>query len=256
DAVLEKTEAAIAKYQQLKQGLMHDVFPRGSDINTGQLRPKQTEAPERYKQSPLGWIPKEWEVEELGNVIIGKGDYGINAAAVNIDSTYHTYLRITDISDDGHFIEEGKKSVNHIEAKNFILEDGDIVFARTGNSTGKTYLYNRNDGVLVFAGFLIRFKPDSSKLNSMFLKFITETPYYKNWVSVYSARTGQPGINGNEYSKLSFVLPSIEEQNQIAQKLQSIHQKIHTEQQALAKYQQLKAGLLQDLLTGRVAVNV
>ena len=65
DAVLEKTEAAIAKYQQLKQGLMHDVFTRGIDVHTEQLRPKQTEAPELYKQSALGWIPKEWEVETV-----------------------------------------------------------------------------------------------------------------------------------------------------------------------------------------------
>jgi type I restriction enzyme S subunit len=70
-----------------------------------------------------------------------------------------TYLRITDISEDGKFIEEGKKSVNHPDVLNYILEEGDIVFARTGNSTGKTYLYDSNDGALVFAGFLIRFKP-------------------------------------------------------------------------------------------------
>lgn len=255
DAVIVKTEAAIAKYQQLKQGLMHDLFTRGIDAHTGQLRPKQEEAPELYKMSALGWIPKEWEVEELGNLIIGKGDYGINAPAVNFDPKYYTYLRITDISEDGYFIEKGKKSVNHIEARNFILEDGDIVFARTGNSTGKTYLYRRSDGILVFAGFLIRFRPDSTKLNSTFLKFITETPYYKNWVSVYSARTGQPGINGYEYSKLTFVLPSVEEQHHIAKKLNALNEKIQTEQQALAKYQQLKAGLMQDLLTGRVEVS-
>ena len=68
DAVIEKTEAAIAKYQAMKQGMMHDLFTRGIDVNTSKLRPKQDDAPELYKESELGWIPKEWEVEKLGDI--------------------------------------------------------------------------------------------------------------------------------------------------------------------------------------------
>jgi type I restriction enzyme S subunit len=116
---------------------------------------------------------------------------GLMLAACEYNPNLLTYLRITDISEDGKFIEEGKKSVNHPDVLNYILEEGDIVFARTGNSTGKTYLYDSNDGALVFAGFLIRFKPLKGVLHSQFIKFFTETNYYKNWVELYSARTGQ-----------------------------------------------------------------
>jgi len=69
DSIIEKTEAAIAKYKAIKQGMMHDLFTRGIDVKTGKLRPKFEDAPELYKESELGWIPKEWEVDELGTLV-------------------------------------------------------------------------------------------------------------------------------------------------------------------------------------------
>ena len=132
-----------------------------------------------------------WKKKALSDLVVEKGEYGINAAACEYDPSLYTYLRITDISDDGYFLEDGKKSVNHPDAKRFVLEEGDITFARTGASTGKTYLYNPTDGKLVFAGFLIRFKPDPLKLSPLFLKYITQTDYYKNWVAIYSAKCKQ-----------------------------------------------------------------
>ena len=66
--MIEKTEAAIAKYQALKQGMMHDLFTRGIDVKTGKLRPSYQDAPELYQESDLGMIPKDWEVNELGNL--------------------------------------------------------------------------------------------------------------------------------------------------------------------------------------------
>jgi type I restriction enzyme S subunit len=236
--------------------MMHDLFTRGIDLKTGQLRPSFDDAPELYKESALGMIPKDWDVEELGDLVKGRGVYGINAAAVNYDPELFTYLRITDISEDGYFITKGKKSVDDNEAKNFLLEKGDIVFARTGNSTGKTYLYNENDGVLVFAGFLIRFKPDNDLLIPEYLKFYTETEKYWNWVSIYSMRTGQPGINGIEYGRLPLPKPSTNEQEVISMRLLSINKKIQIENESLKKHQNIKKGLMQDLLTGKVAVKV
>jgi type I restriction enzyme S subunit len=243
---MDNTKNAIAKYQDIKKGMMHDLFTRGIDVKTGQLRRSFNDAPELYKESTLGMIPKDWEVEELGNLVKGRGVYGINAAAVNYDPELFTYLRITDISDDGYFISKGKKSVDDKEAKNFLLEKGDIVFARTGNSTGKTYLYNENDGVLVFAGLLI----------SEYLKFYTETEKYWNWVSIYSMRTGQPGINGLEYGRLPLPKPLPKEQDVISTRLLAINKKIQIENESLKKHQNIKKGLMQDLLTGKVEVKI
>ena len=191
-----------------------------------------------------------WVLNELENLIIGKGDYGINAPACEYIPNLFTYLRITDISEDGRFIENGKKSVKHPDAEKYLLSEGDITFARTGNSTGKTYLYNPKDGKLVFAGFLIRFKPDPLKLNSIFLKYVTQTSEYWNWVQTYSARTGQPGINGNEYGKLKIYHPiSLNEQAKIARILSTADSVIEKTQAAIAKYEAIKQGMLHDLFT-------
>ncbi|WP_052444769.1 restriction endonuclease subunit S [Flammeovirga sp. OC4] len=190
-----------------------------------------------------------WAIKKLESLVIKKGEYGINAASCEYSPNLYTYLRITDISEDGRFIKEGKKSVDHPESEKFVLEEGDIVFARTGASTGKTYLYNKSDGVLVFAGFLIRFKPNSDLLDSLFLKYVTQTSYYKNWVSIYSARTGQPGINGNEYGKFSFKLPPLPQQKKIAKILSTCDAVIEKTEAAIAKYQDIKQGMMHDLFT-------
>jgi type I restriction enzyme, S subunit len=271
DAVIEKTQAAIAKYKAIKQGMLHDLFTRGIvteptsykdktgkvvELRRNQLRPKYEDAPELYKESKLGWIPKEWEVDSLSNLCSEKPTYGINAAAV--DFTYHlpTYLRITDIDEDGNFSKTGKKCVNSSFSNDYILNQGDLVFARTGATVGKTYLYNEADGILVYAGFLIKVHPDEKVLNYHFLKFLTETPYYLNWVELMSQRSGQPGINGNEYGKLTVPKPKLNEQELFSKLLLSIKNKIQTEQSYLHKLQQIKAGLMADLLSGRKGVKI
>lgn len=256
DNVIEKTESAIAKYQAIKQGLMHDLFTRGIDVNTGLLRPTPQEAPELYKESALGLIPVEWVVEELIDLCSEKPKYGINAAAVEYNNNLPTYFRITDIDKNGNFSKTGRKSVDNQYSNQYYLKKGDVVFARTGATVGKTYLYNEDDGELVYAGFLIKVSSNNNVLNSNFLKFYTETNYYLNWVIVMSQRSGQPGINGAEYGSLKIPTPKILEQEIISERLLVALNKIQTEQKALAKYQQVKAGLLQDLLTGKVEVSV
>ncbi|MFM6153395.1 MAG: restriction endonuclease subunit S, partial [Sphaerospermopsis kisseleviana] len=154
--------------------------------------------------------------------MIKNPDYGINAAAVPYSDMLPTYIRITDISEDGNFLAENKVSVIHQNAHNYFLEIGDIVLARTGASTGKSYLYNVKDGKLVFAGFLIRVRPDTQKLYPRYLKGYLETQSYWNWVKVMSMRSGQPGINGNEYSHLKIPLPPLAEQKAIAQSLSDV----------------------------------
>lgn len=256
DTVIEKTEASIAKYQAIKQGLLHDLFTRGINIETGKLRPKYEDAPDLYEESKLGWIPKEWDVNRLEELCSEKPKYGINAAAVEFNNNLPLYLRITDIDENGNFSKIGRKSVDNPFSDQYYLKKGDIVFARTGATVGKTYLYKENDGALIYAGFLIKVSPNNNILNSNFLKFLTETDYYLNWVVLMSQRSGQPGINGAEYGSLMVPTPSIKEQEIISQRLLVSLNKIQTEQSALSKYQLLKTGLMQDLLSGKVEVKI
>jgi type I restriction enzyme, S subunit len=262
DAVIEKTQAAIAKYKAIKQGMLQDLFTRGIDMTStssatyNKLRPRYEDAPELYKGSKLGWIPREWEVEKLVNLCSEKPTYGINAAAVEFTHQLPTYLRITDIDEDGNFSKTGRKCVDSTFSGNYILRKGDLVFARTGASVGKTYLYNEADGILVFAGFLIKVSPNEKLLVPDFLKFLTETSYYLNWVGLMSQRSAQPGINGNEYGSFLVPKPYLNEQKRISEKLLAVHRKLQTEQTYLQKMQLLKKGLMEDLLSGRKRVKV
>ena len=207
--------------------------------------------PSGYKSSPLGIIPKDWEVKRLGEVCINDGDYGLNAPATDYDEDLPTYLRITDIDDDGKFNQSDKKSVNSPLCKNYYLKDGDIVFARTGATVGKTYLYDKNDGKLVYAGFLIKFTPNEEKILPYFLKSQTNTREYANWVSITSQRSGQPGINAAEYCSYKFALPPLSEQKRICD-LFSLWDTAIAKQTALIENLTLrKRGLMQQLLTGK-----
>ncbi|MFV9631563.1 MAG: restriction endonuclease subunit S, partial [Methanosarcinales archaeon] len=193
-----------------------------------------SDVPEGYRMSEVGVIPEEWEVKTLGECLFKKPEYGINAAAVPYSDNLPVYIRITDISDDGKFLPTGKTSVNNIDSNKFLLEIDDIVFARTGASTGKTYLYNSNDGKLVFAGFLIRVKVNPNKLIASYLKSYTETGTYWNWVKIMSMRSGQPGINGNEYAQLQISLPPFPEQQAIASALNDVDALITALEQLIA----------------------
>lgn len=210
-----------------------------------------TPIPQGYKATPLGIIPQEWEVRRLGDLCCNQGDYGINAPAVAYSNDLPTYLRITDISDDGKFIIDNKASVNSPNSESYHLKEGDIVFARTGATVGKTYLYNPADGDLVFAGFLIRFSPNEQKIVPYYLKTYTNTAAYWYWVKIISQRSGQPGINAAEYSSLQLPVPPLAEQKKIAEVLGVWDKVIEKQSQLIEQLTLRKRGLMQQLLTAK-----
>ncbi len=134
-----------------------------------------------------------------------ESDYGVGAEAVPYDGR-NKYIRITDIDEKGNFSPKKLTSPSFgIEERYRVLEN-DILIARTGNSVGKSYLYSSEDGLLYFAGFLIRFKIIG--ISPKYMKQFLETKYYWNQVHIISARSGQPGINNKEF--LEFKVPTYE----------------------------------------------
>ena len=197
-------------------------------------------------------IPEDWKVVPVGQLLRRPPSYGINAPAISFDSRFPVYLRITDITEDGKFAEATKTSVGHPAAASYRLESGDIVFARTGATVGKSYLYNPQDGRLVYAGFLICLSPDPERLVPTFLSFYARSQPYWSWVKVNSIRSGQPGINGNQYASLPVPLPlTLAEQEAIAEALSHADALIESLEQLLTKKHQIKKGAMQDLLTGK-----
>jgi type I restriction enzyme, S subunit len=189
---------------------------------------------------------EEWEEKRLGDISTNIM-YGIGSAAIKYDGV-NKYLRITDIDDSSrNFVPKPLTSPEGLIHNNYKLSDGDIVFARTGASVGKSYLYKTSDGNLIFAGFLIKFNIISA--NPYFVYSNTFRHYYDNWVSVMSVRSGQPGINAEEYKLLPIGLPTKPEQQQIALFLTSVDSKI----EQLSKKQELlreyKKGLMQKIFS-------
>jgi type I restriction enzyme S subunit len=204
-----------------------------------------------YKLTEVGVIPEDWKVEKLGNCLLGTPQYGINAPAVQYIDSLPTYIRITDITDDGSFSPENIASVRGVEGASFYLKAGDLVFARTGASVGKTYLYKPGDGNLVFAGYLIRVKANPAKLLPEFLAAYVKTKQYWDWVRAMSMRSGQPGINGNEYAQLPIPLPPLPEQRAIAAALSDVDALIASLDRLIAKKRAIKQATMQQLLTGK-----
>ena len=208
--------------------------------------------PEGYKNTKIGIIPEDWEVKKLGEISINGGSYGINAPAVPYNKKLPKYLRITDISDDGEYINEDKRSVDDKNFKNFILEKNDIVFARTGNTTGKSYLYKEYDGQLIYAGFLIKFSINPEIANDKYIFNHTKTNRYKNWLKVMSMRSGQPGVNSKEYESLEIPTPPLKEQEEIANILSTWDKAIENIEKLIKEKEIQKKGLMQQITSRQV----
>lgn len=169
------------------------------------------------------------------------GKYGIPAVAEEFSEDKVRYLRITDIDDYGNLLENDKKSVSSPEIEKYILKEGDIVFARTGNSTGRTYYHEEKNGELAFAGFLIKFSLDESKVNPKYLKYFTISKPYKQWVDNLSNGSTRGNINAKTFADCPIILPPRAQQDYLVQVLSSleekiqINNKINQELEAMAK---------------------
>lgn len=223
-----------------KKALLQNLFPREGETTPRLRFPEFRDA-------------GKWEARSLGELLSRGPEYGLNAPAVPYSPELPTYIRITDIGDDGNFLADNKVSVAVDVSDNDYLRGGDIVLARTGASVGKSYRYRPEDGDLVYAGFLIRVRADEALLDSRLLASYLTTPQYWDWVRVTSARSGQPGINGAEYASFPVPLPppdqdgGISEQHRIASCLGSLDDLIAAQQRKLAALRAHKQGLMQGL---------
>jgi len=183
----------------------------------------------------------EWKTRTLGECVKSL-DYGMNASATEYDGE-NKYIRITDIDEmSSRYISENSVSPKGKLLDKYLVKENDILFARTGASTGKTYIYNKEDGKLYFAGFLIRARI-KSELNAFFIFNQTQTVRYDKWVKLTSMRSGQPGINSQEYASYKFYLPEKQEQEKIAIFLSLLDDRISTQNKIIEDLESLQKGI-------------
>lgn len=156
-----------------------------------------------------------WEQRKLEE-ICESFEYGLNAAAKEYDGE-NKYIRITDIDDNSHeFIQDDVTSpdIDLTNSENYQLKYGDVIFTRTGASVGKTYIYKESDGLVYYAGFLIRGRVKSN-YSPEFIFQNTLTDDYDKFIRITSQRSGQPGVNAQEYASYEISVPKFEEQQKI-----------------------------------------
>ncbi|MBV3413297.1 restriction endonuclease subunit S [Prevotella copri] len=186
----------------------------------------------------------EWKKTKFGDIATGF-DYGMNAAAKNYDGV-NKYIRITDIDEaSSTYTDKDIVSPDGILTDNYLVNNRDILLARTGASTGKSYLYKQSDGKLYYAGFLIRANVTTHDPYFVFSQLHTHR--YWRWVSIMSARSGQPGINSQEYSSFPIYTTSIEEESKIAKLLSLLDERIATQNKIIEDLKKLKSAIIEKL---------
>ncbi|PZJ67151.1 restriction endonuclease subunit S [Staphylococcus aureus] len=229
DRQIELEEQKLELLQQQKKGYMQKIFSQ-------ELRFKD----ENGEDYP------EWEEKKLGD-ITEQSMYGIGASATRFDSK-NIYIRITDIDEKSRKLKYQNLTTPDEINNKYKLKRNDILFARTGASTGKSYIHKEEKDIYnyYFAGFLIKFEINEQN-SPLFIYQFTLTSKFNNWVKVMSVRSGQPGINSEEYAKLPLVLPNKLEQKKIAEFLDRFDQQIELEKQKIEILHQQKKGLLQSM---------
>ncbi len=232
DSLITLHQRKLDKLQNVKKACLEKMFPQN-----GESVPRI-----RFKG-----FTDTWEQRKLGE-LSSSFDYGLNAAAKAFDGE-NKYIRITDIDDESRNFTQSNLSTpdtNLEESGNYLLQKGDIVFARTGASVGKSYIYKPSDGRLYYAGFLIRarIKPQYC---SEFIFQNTLTEKYRKFVYLTSQRSGQPGVNAQEYSSYELLVPQYAEQEKIGTLFRKLDTLITLHQRKLDKLKNLKKACLEKM---------
>ncbi|HGF7256684.1 TPA: restriction endonuclease subunit S [Enterococcus faecium] len=218
--------------KETKKGFLQKMFPKNGA---------------KVPEIRFPGFTEDWEQRKLGE-LAESFEYGLNASAKKFDGS-NKYIRITDIDDiNNKFNQSGVTSpdIDFANADNYKLKKGDILFARTGASVGKTYMYRESDGLVYYAGFLIRARI-KSKISSEFVFQTTFTDSYNQFIKITSQRSGQPGVNAEEYSNFKIMIPNYEEQDAIGCFFKKVDDTLALHQRKLDLLKETKKGFLQKM---------
>ncbi|MGX5469135.1 restriction endonuclease subunit S [Bacillus toyonensis] len=225
-------EQELTILKQTKQGFLQKMFPKEG---------------ESVPEVRFSGFTGDWEQRTLGEMS-ESFEYGLNASATEYDGE-NKYIRITDIDDKTHEFLEGNLTSPNIDlssAENYLVKEGDILFARTGASVGKSYIYDKKDGKVYYAGFLIRARIKSG-YDPGFIFQNTLTSKYSKFIKVTSQRSGQPGVNAQEYADFSLMVPNNDEQIKIGNFFNQIDDTIALHRRELDILKETKKAFLQKM---------
>ena len=250
DAVLEKTRASIEEYKKLKQAVITQAVTKGIRGD----RP--------MKDSGIEWIGEianEFAVYKFKYLLKTPMQYGANEAGITFDKTLPRYIRITDITSDGRLKQDNRLCIEDTVAKPYILQDGDLLFARSGGTVGKSFLYKQSYGNAAFAGYLIRAVVNRTIAVPEYVYYYTNSSIYDTWKNSIFIQSTIQNIGADRYSNMPIIVPNnIEEQRSIVEYLNErcvgIDALIRKKQQYLTEIENYKKSLIYEYVTGKKEV--
>lgn len=250
DTAIHATEAIITKLKAVKQGLLHDLLTRGIDAN-GELRPPQAEAPHLYKPSPLGWIPKEWELSSVGEqfeIQLGKMlDVQKNAGVLK------PYLGNKAVQWDRIDLREVQQvRLSKSDLIRFRLQKGDLLVCE-GGEAGRAAIWDNDLDECYYQKALHRLRPVGDYHPRLMLEILRYL-IGRDALSEYISRTSIAHLTQEKLATVPLPTPKSDEQEQMVAEILTAKQRIETEESQLQKLNLLKSALMDDLLTGRVRV--
>jgi type I restriction enzyme S subunit len=252
DGVIEKTQGAIVKYKAIKQGMVNDLFTRGIDLKTGKLRPKQEHAPELYKESKLGWIPQEWSLERLEDLV----EIDTEQLSTSTDSNFSFYyIDISSVSTGTILYPSNRiKFKNSPSRARKVVRYNNILLA-TVRPNLKAFAHFKRETTfphIASTGFSVLHEKTNTNIDFVYQILFSE--YIEKQIEAVVVGSNYPAINSSDVRDLKVMTPDYTEQKAISKTLLSIDQKIESEQIYLKKLQQIISGLMADLLSGNKLV--
>lgn len=210
----------------------------------------------RYKDSGISWIgriPEHWDVSKIRYIVRTPLQYGANESGIEYDESLPRYIRITDITMDNRLKSNGKLSLPEDAAEPYILEDGDILFARSGASVGKTFFYEKKYGYSAFAGYLIKASVNKTKVFPKYIYYNTLGNNYEEWKSRSFIQATIQNIGADKYNTYIVPIPPIEEQKSIAayldKKTEQLNELVAAKQKQIELLKEYKQSLIANAVT-------
>lgn len=246
---IELKKQQIETLKKYQQSLITETVTKGLDPSA------------KMKDSGIEWIgeiPEQWEYVKLKYIKSSPMQYGATESGEPLQKGQPRYIRITDLTLDGKLKNEEEKGLDLKIAKPYLLEDGDILFARSGATVGKTFIYKKEYGQACFAGYLIKFTSDKSRVSPDFLYYFTKSNLYNSQVKEVTTQATIQNVSAEKYLNFIITLPSLNEQEEIirflderTQEIDLVIEKVLKQMEVLTEYRQ---SLIYEAVTGKIDV--
>ena len=259
DTLVAKKRQLIERLQEYRTALITRTVTRG--LPPDAARAAGLDPSPRLKPSGVEWlgeVPEHWEVKELKRLLVEPLQYGANEPAELDDPTFPRYVRITDIDEAGVLRDETFRSLPPEVAAPYLLEDGDLLLARSGATVGKSFLYRPDWGTCAYAGYLIRARVDAQSADARFVRYFTATSAYWEWLdSTYIQATIQ-NVSAERYASLTIPVPPVHEQHAIVAFLERetarVTDLVERAEAAIERLQEYRTALITAVVTGKIDV--